>query len=731
MALVTTAVTGQNPAEVRVGSMPGTPRQVGFSVLVSVPRLAANGYQPVHLNFVPTATSLAADRTIDVVISPRGNNATQLDLDFYCRCELPQNSTSESFVFYIPYYVPWAQFNVELFEDGRPIPKGRQTFSVDKLDTRYAEQKTSVGILYPARDPVVGNGGSPAERYPDIRTLATVLGDGPIDETPNVSPSTNKGLRLQASQVQSGWVQFRAIDSDLNELHPSWLGYSQLDVILVRAATLTEIAGREDRFKPLTDWIAAGGNLWIYDSEGFSFPDSKVVLQSVAAAQVADSGAIERALDLSNLNDTTPLQLEHWGQVTKGSQDWQWQQSGVDLKMREQVYKSLAKEKRPIAEILPAAKWSSRLRTTTFGLGTITAIDEAYPFPGSFQLWQTLRTLHSPQQIIWTDRNGIDVRRGDDHYWRWLIEAVGGPPVKSFFLLNTLFVIVIGPVGYLFFRKHGRLHLLLFFAPAVALLLTIGLFVYALTADGWETRLRARQLTWQDTAAGYHVSQNRQTYFSALGRSDGLLLPADSAVFPIRNSSIQNHYRPPSGRLAPRWVRGDEGQVRYGGQFLPARTQVQFLTLRPEQSEPWVRFESNVGTDASAAEPGGTMTVINQGPLLLKCVVAADAKGQLWEARNVAVGASVAMAHATSVSPGKLLDVAPLAIDVPVPILSNDGYSNHSTNAQISLLEERLNMWLGRLPNNHFIARTEVRSELLGIDQPRIDDSLHVIMGAF
>ena len=64
---------------------------------------------------------------------------------------------------------------------------------------------------------------------------------------------------------------------------------------------------------------------------------------------------------------------------------------------------------------------------------------------------------------------GIDVPRGNDNYWMWLISSVGQPPVKSFLLLNTLFVILVGPVCYYFFRRRGRLYLLYFFAPCMAL----------------------------------------------------------------------------------------------------------------------------------------------------------------------------------------------------------------------------------------------------------------------
>ncbi|QDS87415.1 hypothetical protein EC9_15930 [Rosistilla ulvae] len=711
---------GQDDAGlVHVGRLaPGT-RQNGFAMSIATPKLAANGYQPLHLRFSPKTPTFPADRTFDVVLSPRGNETTQLDFDFHVRCTVPQNSTVERFVVYVPYYVPWSQLTVELSESGQRIEQGRKTFSIESLETRYAEQHTSVGILHPSSNATAATDAAAATRYPDVRSLVTLLGEGPLDEATGKESLSDKELRELATKVQSAWVQFRAIDSDPQTMYRSWLGYSQLDVIIVQAATLQDVARHAERFKPLTDWIAAGGSLWIYDAKGFEFPSDSVTLKPVAAGRVPDLVAVRRTLDLNAANDTTPLEMEHWGEVTKQSQNWEWQQLEVELSQRKDVFDAMQKKKHPAAAIQSPTELSALLRTTRFGLGTITAIDDLYPFPGSFQLWQTVRDLYGPKQLVWTQRNGIDVRRGDDHYWKWLIEAVGGPPVKLFFALNTLFVIVIGPVGYLFFRRHARLHLLLFFAPALALLLTLGLFAYALLADGWQTRVRARQLTWQDADAGYRVSQNRQTYFSSFGRADGIELPEQTAVFPIRNTAVQSRYRPANNQRSRRSIYASDPDYRYTGQFLPARTQVQYMTLQPQAAPPMIGFDRS----------DDSLTVRNDSPHPLSCVIAADTKGQLWVARDVPAGESAAMNRSQTASPSTLIDVAPLLIDSPVPVLNNDGYTNHSTNAELTLLERQLNQWLGSLPNNHFMATTQLQSDTLGVSDARTEGSVHVIMG--
>ena len=426
-------------------------------------------------------------------------------------------------------------------------------------------------------------------------------------------------------------------------------------------------------------------------------------------------------LKLQDQNDTTDLEFESWSGVSKGSSNWQWQQNNNTLSSRQTVFDKLVKAKHPTVQNLSAKSLASTINTASMGRGTVTSIDDADPFPGSLQLWQTVAGLHGKNQLQWVERNGIDVRYGNDHYWSWLIEAVGGPPVKLFFLINTVFILMVGPLSYRFFRKNQRLYLLLFSAPALALLVTTGLFASAILADGLGTRLRARQITWQDAQAGYLVRNDRLTYFSAVGKSSGLQFNDRTALFPVLNKPVENRYYGTgrSGAASCQIEVGDDYQ-QFTGQFLPSRSQVQYLSLEPQKAGPLVTF--------SQANKG--LIVTNQSDQPLYQVVACDDQQRQWITKTVAPGKSVPMSLLQSGSAGAELRVSPMTLASLVPRLRRAYYSRGSTGSQVSSIDQTLNGWLGRLPANQFIATTALRADSLGMDDVEIEDSVHVIMGA-
>ena len=180
---------------------------------------------------------------------------------------------------------------------------------------------------------------------------------------------------------------------------------------------------------------------------------------------------------------------------------------------------------------------------------------------------------------------GIDVPRGNDNYWMWLIPSVGQPPVKSFVLLNTLFVILVGPVCYFFFRKRHRLYLLYVFAPCLALLVTISLFAYALAADGTKTKVAFAstdldRFAQAVTSSARHGRRTTRCWAAV----------AESSCQAMRRST-RCETPPPttdttvaSGRSARRGEYDGQRSITEtsADNFLPARSQVQYLMTRPE-----------------------------------------------------------------------------------------------------------------------------------------------------
>ncbi|TWU44078.1 hypothetical protein Q31b_16130 [Novipirellula aureliae] len=700
-----------------LATLPTNPSRYGFSVAVEMAKSPANGYQPIYFTFASPAGRFIADRTFDFTLRPISQSKSDLDFLFRTRVTVPQASVSETFVCYVPYYVPWDRLEVIVNEPGQTIQGNRRTCNVGSMPLRIANQTMTVGIIHPLKGANLGP-------FPDVRTLVTLLGSGqsvkgPIAEDVEVSRLSDVASRQRAEAVQPAFVQFRSITP--GAMFPSWLGYSQLDVILIHGPTLIEVAedSATDRFAALCDFVAAGGNLWVYDAAKLPSAFADLNWSTIESKVVRKPESIAR-LYLSLKNDTSDLLYEAWGEVRKESQDWQWNQNGRELELRRKIYDKMVAVKHPSIAFEPPDQLAKAIQTVAYGTGRIVAIERTDPFPGSFQLWQSVADLSGNKQLHWSERNGIDVRYGDDHYWSLLIESVGGPPVKIFFLINTLFILVVGPVAYIFFRRKQRLYLLLFVAPAIAFLVTAGLFMSAILADGFATRVRARQITWQDSDAGYLVHHDRATYFSAVGRGDGILVPEETELLPVLSQPAENQYYGSSGNSTSLRTVSDLGnQNRFTGQFLPSRAQVQYLSLRPVRSAPLVTF--SMTNDAIGAK--------NNSSSPIEAVVVCDDQGRLWKADQVQPESTVEMEPLSGKGVQDQINVSPLRLASFVPTLSYSYYRRGSSGVAISAVEENLNRWLGALPKGTFIATTNLRSESLGIDRPEAEKSVHVIMG--
>ena len=704
----------------RIGSLPLRPRVAGFSMTADLEVVAGNGYQPVYLTFSPLGKSFTRDRHLQIVFGPRNYHPTELDFDFRRSITVPEGSATFSMPIYVPHYYPWETVQISLFEDGRLIETGKESFGLGSgLRARFAEQRVSVGIIAPA-DAAVQD--AAWKIYPDVRTLVTVLGEGPIPEVANFLRLPHAAAIKQANIVQPAWVQFRPIDE--LQLPDQWLGYSQLDVIIVPAPVLERIAAQQPKkTEQLISWLAAGGNLWIYavNPADHHFVQGLGLDSTDRSKKMLLPGNVATRLQLKADNDTSVLVYEPWNGVQKESTRYSFR-SNQALSKRDKIYKELQKQEHPFAQTIPVSELASGLRFGSFGLGSVVTIASEDPFPGSFQFWQSIVDVHDSGQIPWTDRMGIDVPRGNDNYWMWLIPSVGQPPVKSFVLLNTLFVILVGPVCYFFFRNRGRLYLLYFFAPCMALLVTVCLFAYALAADGIRTKVRSRQLTWIDSQNAYAVGQSRQTYYTVLGSGSGIELPTKAAIYPVRHTPAYNRNyrrRGPSSHAGKISV-SDDSQ-RLSGDFLPPRNQVQYLITHPKSIERALEFSLSPQA----------VTVSSHLPQTLSRLLVCDASRNYWEAENVNFGRSVKLKPSTAKVLEELLgnDVLPPLGSVPMLQNNQRNWGGPGTGMQVSLLENRLQQWSRRMPPGTFVATAELDEDRLGVEGALVLDSVHVMMG--
>ena len=215
------------------------------------------------------------------------------------------------------------------------------------------------------------------------------------------------------------------------------------------------------------------------------------------------------------------------------------------------------------------------------GLGVIVAIASDNPFPGQDTDWIWIFNSVPRSHWMWYQRNGFSLHRENADYWTFLIPGVGEAPALSFLILVSLFAVVIGPVNYLLLGKTGRYYLLLITVPVGALLVTGGLFAYAIVTDGLGVKLRARSFTDLDQHSGRAVAWSRQSYYAAIAPSRGLTFPGDATVFPIL---YQPGQRFSGGERPDNRLDWDDQQNLTRG-YITSRTTTQFMVLRATQSQ--------------------------------------------------------------------------------------------------------------------------------------------------
>ena len=705
-----------------LGNLPRILKTAGFQLNVAIDQSGGNGYQPVYLTFRPAGGAFPARREVTVQIRPRNQSSTEIDFQFEQTVVLPQGAALAEAVLYVPHYYRWQSLRVRLLEEGRLIEHADNQFHLGDARMQWMGQHTTMGILVPA-------GSSSTESLPDLRALVTVVGGGPIAQDVNIDRLPEVGARQFATKTQPGRLQFRLINE--NELHRSWIGYSQLDVILAPDGMLGRIEKRDpEGMAAIRDWVTAGGNLWVYGAP----IDERTVQETDRWYRVKDltpfpktsvtpPQAVVKRLKLDEANRQDVMQYSTW----QGWHDQSYYGRNQGGLPRKQFFERMKNKGNPMVQMQPAEQLAAGIRQANFGAGRIVLMQSEDPFPGSFQLWDSLVQDSGRNRLNWSQRNGISVPDGHSGYWKWLIAAVGQPPVKTFVGLNTLFVAIVGPFLYFFLRKRGRLYLLYFAAPALAIFVTGGLFLFALFADGRSTQARARAITLVDAQNNATLTQTHHTYFTVFGSGSGLKFDNQTAVYPYRHSPVMGSYRGyADGRRVGmgRIRRGDE-QQQLTGVFLPTRDQVQHLTLRPKTQNKTISFQ--VKSDS--------VVVNNHLDQPINDVMLRDRQGVFWSAGDVPAGESKAMSSANPEEMTDLLDARVFPPPGEIPDLQNSysrGWRIQSTATQLisdDRLSQTLSSWRRTLPRGCFVASTDITMEDLGVEYARLSDSVHIYFG--
>jgi hypothetical protein len=281
--------------------------------------------------------------------------------------------------------------------------------------------------------------------------------------------------------------------------------------------------------------------------------------------------------------------------------------------------------------------------------------------------------------------------------------------------------------------------------PLAACAVTLLLFGYAMVADGLDVRVRARSFTHLNQRTGQAVCWSRLSYYAGLAPSGGLVFPDDVVALPLTANDGDASVM--SRRQNIIW---STGKQEFVSGWIASRTPTQFVTVRSRTSPANLLF---------FAPPGrADWQVENQLGTRVVRLLVADEHGQHYQTTDLADGARMAL---TAVDPAEVEAAIYEIVDACQPEVpegfvpqssgfrgmmrwrgNNNGLAAASLNS--GLLEAGLRdavmgpgkhvSWLkpGGFPleKRSYLAIVERSPEVtFGVDRPREEDSLHVIVG--
>ena len=535
------------------------------------------GYRPIRV----TASSLRPnrqERRLQVTVTPGSWQTQAARHSGTAELVLPAGATTAEVDILVPQECRWDHLRVVTREDGELLEDLSVANSwLNISDGTNWDDVANPAILVVDRDADrqgqqqrnLGQTGS--ESLPNIFRLAPLM-DG----------SSNQrvaALGRDPAAVSSDWDvrnalrQIGAIDlRPPDDLPADVLAYASIDFLIMTWDELKYLAETEpDVWSAMRDAVARGGNLLVFGlGDEYQELDELNALLSPGEAEAGQSDVSPwLPPDPENYNQPLPSGPPTLGVLAYGTSNPQrgWTQ---------EQYEQLSGMAANIQQQPPSTD-AFRIRPLSFG--QVVACKQAEFFAANDITWDWLLSQLGAYQLTWGARHGFGPGQADRAFFDYLIQGVGAAPVKSYLGMITVFAIIIGPVNYWLLRRAGRIPLLLITVPLGAALVICGLGIYAVTADGFATRVRMRSFTLIDRDNGEAISWSRQTYYSGVAPSGGLRFPRSSEVAAIYSHDL--HARSPKS-----WeIRWEDDSQRLANGFLNSRTFRQFMVTHQAPSD--------------------------------------------------------------------------------------------------------------------------------------------------
>lgn len=696
----------------------------GLVLTITTAWFDAGGYRPIRIKLLDPSPA-KAQRTFRLEFKSKFNYASAYRETLILKdVDLPARAGSVETTLALPQLFALNQFDVTIFEDGEEL----KNLSLENMGTGawsndWSEALPSVLIVRDqltasvAPTAVTTTKGAPGPSYMGVQvmtqTVATVLGFG---------------------------GELEAAVADLPE---RWIDYSNVDVICLTMPQVAKLkAERPKAWTALRLWTQQGGNLVV----------------SVGANGLKDLAGLEKALKLpasmrrTSLNPLTDVaghpgwtapNLAIYGQaistpVAANSGTYYGEtvvQFGPDGQ-------PISPTPQPQVPVTPPTEPTFLLHS--WGLGALVAVASDDLTAGTVDTtqWTWIMNTLGPDRWMWINRHGVSVQRDNVDYWNFLIPGVGLAPVTWFRFLITVFVLAIGPLNYYWLKRRGKLHLLVIMAPAMALLITLGLFLYALLADGLGVKARVRSFTHLDQRTGEAVCWARNSFYAGMAPWRGLDYSEQVITIPIQPVNTFDNSGP-----AARQVNWNEPRQNLATGWIASRSPSQLLTVKAGRSKAGLSV-------VAGARAGDPPRVRNRLGVHVQLLLLTDREGAYFKIHNLAPGASATLAPAELEKEAATLQKLALATAPRTPEDFDPytgqsglfgfnrrwwwGSSNQNVQAPDcakSLLEKGIGLLgadlakSGLAPGN-YIAVTDGSPALeLGLDNLEQEASLHVIVG--
>lgn len=642
----------------------------GLQMDVEMSWVDGNGYRPVTVRVTTMGAPSATERSFSVRLKTHDRHWGRIPpMSVVEHFVMPAGSNQASVTLTLPAFSIWNEFDVELYEDGVYLDK------VSQLNLYYGPASSGPRMPETRYLLATSNAKWPALPIYQVQGASSTAARFPMQQMSlGTSASASLLLPPQAALEQMFphlWAALQsnlAVVARLDGLPERWQQYLALDVVLISLDDLLLLGqSYPRRLEALLGWVHAGGTLIVGGlhkdyarlselertllltgrddhvkdvlARGWIKPDPgrwQPVVSSFDVSQFRTSGSLPSAVGGMNGVGSAPPS----GAVSGASAP------GLGVPPAPQLPPasgaSLAPEFPPGGSVIVPGANSQSDQTPPgpderpfllrpYGLGTLIVLGSDEPLYMAAGDWQWL--LNSLEfRRLWDARLGLNLAMGNYDFWDFLIPGVGLAPRWTFLFLISVFVVVIGPVNYYWLRRRQRLYLMLVFVPLVAALTTMGLFAYAVLADGLGVRVRVRSLTEIDQRLGRATSWARLSYYAGLAPANGLTFSGDVAILPLEPLKMVVSSIPRERTLE--WADGKQYLRR---NWLPARVPTQYLTLRTRPAKAGLRILGRKGKGLRVRNELGTN---------LERLLVCDEQGKFFSATSVAAGTEAMLSPA-------------------------------------------------------------------------------------